>query len=252
MKLIASCVVVCIVLIAVEGVLIDLSHNYNESTQYWPTATQKFELTIQARGFIGDGLWYSSNNFCSSEHSGTHLDAPYHFNEHGWTVEQIPLDHLFQIPAAVVDISERISQNIHPLDLTVEDLAAWELVYGRIPDKGIVIMHSGWIKNYHDSNSYYNSTTLTDMHSFNFPGIDPQAAMWLVNNRNIVAVGVDSASADGKGEAKSHQILLGKNVYILENLANVEQIPAKGAFIYALPMKIEGGSGAPCRVLAKC
>ena len=85
-----------------------------------------------------------------------------------------------------------------------------------------------------------------------FPGIDPAAAEWLVKNRKIKAVGLDVASVDyGQSkDFKTHQILYEQNIPGFENVANLDKLPVKGAFIIALPMKIKGGSGGPLRIVA--
>jgi kynurenine formamidase len=85
-----------------------------------------------------------------------------------------------------------------------------------------------------------------------FPGLHPEAARWLVNNRRVKAIGLDTVSIDyGQSTLfESHVSLFQKNVPALENLANLEQLPEKGFLIIALPMKIKGGSGGPLRIVA--
>jgi kynurenine formamidase len=85
-----------------------------------------------------------------------------------------------------------------------------------------------------------------------FPGLAPEAAEWLVKNRKINAVGIDTASIDyGQSQAYgSHVTLMGQNIPVFENVANLDRVPIKGAQIIALPMKIKGGSGGPLRIIA--
>ena len=85
-----------------------------------------------------------------------------------------------------------------------------------------------------------------------FPGLHPQAAAWLVANRSIAAIGIDTASIDyGQSTLfESHRALFAKDIPAFENLASLERLPARGAHVIALPMKIAGGSGAPLRVIA--
>jgi kynurenine formamidase len=85
-----------------------------------------------------------------------------------------------------------------------------------------------------------------------FPGIDPAAAVWLSSRRKVKAVGLDTPSIDyGQSkDFKTHQTLMGKNIPAFENVANLEQLPAKGAYVVALPMKIKNGSGGPLRIVA--
>jgi kynurenine formamidase len=85
-----------------------------------------------------------------------------------------------------------------------------------------------------------------------FPGLSPEAAQWLVDKRDIHAIGLDTPSIDyGQSkEFRSHVILLSENIPAFENLTNLDQLPAKGFEVIALPMKIKGGSGAPLRIIA--
>ena len=85
-----------------------------------------------------------------------------------------------------------------------------------------------------------------------FPGLSSGAAEWLVENRNIIAVGIDTPSIDyGQSQLfETHQVLAGDNISVLENVANLEQLPEEGGVVVALPMKIEGGSGGPVRIVA--
>src|SRR6266571_8530281 len=75
------------------GTLIDLSHDYSDQTVFWPTA-ETFRLDTVADGVTPLGYYYAANNFSSSEHGGTHIDAPVHFAKGHWSVEQIPLERL--------------------------------------------------------------------------------------------------------------------------------------------------------------
>ncbi|MCA1558297.1 MAG: cyclase family protein, partial [Acidobacteria bacterium] len=85
-----------------------------------------------------------------------------------------------------------------------------------------------------------------------FSGLLPEAAEWLVKNRRINAVGIDTASIDyGQSQSfGSHVVLMKENIPAFENVANLEKVPVTGARIIALPMKIKGGSGGPLRIIA--
>jgi kynurenine formamidase len=85
-----------------------------------------------------------------------------------------------------------------------------------------------------------------------FPGLHPEAAKWLAQNRSVRAVGIDTASIDfGQStHFQSHVSLFEKNIPALENVANLGELPEKGFVVLALPMKIRGGSGGPVRIVA--
>ena len=232
------------------GRWIDLTHTFDASTIYWPTDTAGFQLDVLAHGVGEGGFFYSSNAFASAEHGGTHLDAPIHFAEGRLSADEIPLSGLIG-PAAVVDVSDRA----HPdYLLSVEDLTAWESAHGELPNGGILLVHTGWGAHWPDRASYLGTdragpSAVPELH---FPGISPEAAEWLVAGRGIVAVGIDTPSIDyGQStDFMAHRILYAENISGFENVAGLEGLPATGAFVVALPMKIGGGSGGPLRIVA--
>ncbi len=233
------------------GKWIDLTYNFDENTIFWPTA-EKFVLDTVFEGQTDGGYYYAAYQFCSAEHGGTHLDAPVHFAEGKHAVEEIPLDRLIGA-AIVVDISEKALAN-PDYQLSVEDLQNWEQQNGQIPDDAILLMHSGFGQFWPDPIKYLGTDKRGEegVANLHFPAIHPDAAQWLVDNRKIKAVGVDTPSID-YGQSKtfrSHQILYEQNIPGFENIANLDQLPVKGAHIIALPMKIKGGSGGPLRMVA--
>ncbi len=231
------------------GSWVDLTHSFGESTIYWPTDTTGFLLEEQAYGPTEGGWFYASYEFESAEHGGTHLDAPIHFTEGGLTSEQIPLSGLIG-PAAVINVSDRA----HPDYLaSVSDLTSWESEHGRLQDGSIVLVRTGWSSRWSDRTAYLgtNLTGPDAVPELHFPGLDPEAAQWLVDNRRIVAIGIDTPSID-YGQSpnfRSHVILYGENISGFENVTNLDLLPPIGSFVVALPMKIEGGSGGPLRIV---
>ena len=229
---------------------VDMSYPYDETTIFWPTALP-YELEVVAAGMTEDGYYFGANNFCAAEHSGTHLDAPIHFSEGKHTTDQIPLERLVG-PAVVVDVSEAAVSDADYL-VSVNDLEAWESTHGRIPDQSILLVRTGWGARWPDRESYLGTglageKAVSELH---FPGIDPDAARWLAENRNIDAIGIDTASIDyGQSSLfETHRILLAENIPAFENVASLDRLPETGAFIVALPMKIGGGTGGPLRIV---
>lgn len=234
-----------------EARWIDLSYDFSSETIYWPTA-KPFEMEVVSAQRTPAGFYYAANNFSAAEHGGTHLDAPVHFAEGKWSSDQIPLTQLIGA-AVVVDVSPRTAANPDYL-VTPEDFRAWEAAHGRLPDSTIVLIHTGWGKFWPDRQRYLGTAktgpeAVAELH---FPGIDSSAARWLLTERHARAVGIDTPSLD-YGQSKTydtHQILFVDNVPGFENVANLEQLPPRGAWIVALPMKIKGGSGGPLRIVA--
>lgn len=229
----------------------DLSYDLSTETLYWPTA-QPFRLDTVAYGETPAGFFYSAFVFQASEHGGTHLDAPLHFGAGRRSVDQIPLDDLVG-PAVVINISARAAAD-HDYLVSVSDIKEWESVHGTVPTGAMVLLFTGHGSNWPDPISYLG----TDMRGpdavplLHFPGLDPIAAQWLVDNRSIRGIGLDTPSIDyGQSQMfQSHRILAGQDILIFENVARLDHMPATGAFLIAAPMKIKGGSGAPLRLLA--
>jgi kynurenine formamidase len=227
-----------------------MSYPYDESTVFWPTA-QPFELEVVAAGRTEAGYYYAANNFCMAEHGGTHLDAPIHFSEGRQTADEIPVERLIGA-AVVVDVSAAAASD-PDYQVTVDDLTAWEEQHGRIPDGSILLVHTGWGVRWGDRAGYLG-TDLTGPEAvpqLHFPGLAPEAAEWLVENRRIDAFGIDTPSIDyGQSTLfESHRILYAENVPAFENVAALDRLPPTGAYVIALPMKIAGGSGGPLRIV---
>ncbi|MEZ4416844.1 MAG: cyclase family protein [Gemmatimonadota bacterium] len=232
-----------------SGRWVDLTHPFSSSSIYWPTANG-FVLDTVAFGQTEGGWFYSAFDFRAAEHGGTHLDAPIHFAEGRMAADEIPLSQLIGA-AAVVDLSERAGPDDQ---VQVADLEAWEARHGRLPDGVILLLRTGWGNRYGDRSAYLG-TDVTGPEAvplLHFPGLHPDAARWLVAERAVGAVGIDTPSIDHGQSAtfESHQILYGADIPGFENVAGLEQLPEQGAFVVALPMKIEGGSGGPLRIVA--
>ncbi|MGQ0646556.1 MAG: cyclase family protein [Gemmatimonadaceae bacterium] len=230
--------------------VVDLTHPFNAKTLYWPTATTGFKLEQLAFGATPGGWFYSSYAYAAPEHGGTHLDAPIHFAKNGVAADRIPVEQ-FIGPAVVIDVSAQTGRDAD-YRLARNDVLAWEARNGPIPRGAIVVLRTGWGTKWPDAKAYFGDDTPGDASRLHFPSYGAEAARLLVNERGASALGADVASID-YGASKDfivHQIAAGAGVLGLENLANVGSLPARGATIIALPMKIEGGSGGPLRAIA--
>src|SRR5687767_11728071 len=223
-----------------ESRIVDLTYSFDEKAIYWPTA-KPFQWEKESWGQSAGGYWYTAARYAASEHGGTHIDAPIHFGEGRMAADEIPPSRLVG-PAVVIDISEAAARNAD-YRLTVEDIDSWEKANGQIPDNSIVMVRSGWGKFWPDRKRYLGADTPGDTANLHFPGVSREAAEFLAKQRKIDGLGIDTASID-HGQSKdfiAHQTLNGANIYGLENVANLESLPLKGATIVALPMKIKIG-----------
>lgn len=234
-----------------DGTWVDLTHTFDEDTVYWPTAGG-FKLKVDHDGMTPGGYYYAANSFVAAEHGGTHLDSPIHFAAGKHTADQIPLNRLIA-PGMVVDVSKRALKDAD-YQVSVADLKEWEATHGPLPDGCILLLHTGYGKFWPDREKYMgtNERGPDAVPKLHFPGLHPDAATWLVKERNIGAVGLDTPSID-YGQSKlfrTHRILMEKNIPAFENVAHMDKLPPKGALIIALPMKIAHGSGGPLRIVA--
>ena len=234
-----------------SGRVVDLTHAFDMNSVYWPTA-QPFKLETDFEGMTEKGYFYSAYRYSAAEHGGTHLDSPVHFAKGRYTVDEVPLQQLMGA-AIVIDVTTQCAANPDYL-VSVADFESWEKRNGRIPQGTIVLLRTGFGKYYPDRKKYLGTDERGDqaVAKLHFPGLDPAAARWLTQNRSIKAIGLDTASID-HGQStlfESHRILFEKNIPAFENVANLDQLPAKGFSVIALPMKIKGGSGGPLRIVA--
>ncbi len=192
-----------------------------------------------------DGFYTKQWTF--DEHIGTHIDTPGHFNLGQALVDELDPETLIA-PIAVVDI-KRKAQNDPNATVDPADLVAYERRHGRIPRGALVCMNSGWDDKVGDGDEFRGGAGFPDL---NFPGFSADATDWLVTKRDVVGIGVDTLSLD-PGNSQTfdvHVSFLGSGRYGIENVANLDGIPAKGALGFVGPIPWEEGSGSPCKVLA--
>ncbi|MFI1991819.1 cyclase family protein [Actinoplanes sp. NPDC020271] len=196
-------------------------------------ATRRTVTTIEKDG-------YYMQEWTVLEHFGTHVDAPVHFTAGGRTSTELRPSELF-VPAVVIDIAGRAAR--HPdTVVTVDDLRAFERRYDEIPAGAAVLMHSGWGA----------KVSRPEQYRAHFPGFGVDACEWLLRNRRIRALGVDTLSIDPAPSTTfdTHVALTGADRYGIENLANLAHLPRTGAKIFVGLIPYEGGSGGQARVLA--
>jgi kynurenine formamidase len=232
--------------------LLDMTYAYDNSTVYWPTA-KPFRLVKAFWGMTDRGYWYASNEYSASEHGGTHADAPIHFARGGRTIDQVPLQEWIG-PAAKIDVAAACAKDRNYL-LRVADIRAWEQRHGKIPAGAWVLMYTGLDTRYYPDPAKVLGTALRGAQAvplLSFPGFSPEAAEFLVRERQVVGIGLDTPSIDHgpSQDFRVHRIICGAGKLALENLAALDRLPEAGAVLYALPMLIREGTGAPARVFA--
>jgi len=221
--------------------LIDLTHSFGADTIVWPTE-QDFRLVLQQAGETPGGYYYASNRLEMAEHGGTHIDAPIHFSKGGQTLDQVPIERLVGTGVRI-DVTAQCARDRDYL-VTIQDFEQWEAGHGRIPTRAIVLLDTGFAR-YWPSRLQYLGTELRGpeaVRALHFPGLHPEAAAWLVRERQVKAVGIDTASIDYGQSTKfeTHVALLSQNVPVFESLADLRDLP-----------DLEfGGTGGPLRVIA--
>ena len=224
--------------------VVDLTYTINDKMPAWPGDEQKpFEVKVLATP-EKDG--YLTRRFAMLEHYGTHMDAPSHFPPGKESLDQIPVKRFFG-PAVVIDVRDDVAKD-PDYRLAPAKIEKWEAAHGKIPEGAIVLLRTGWASRWPDQTRYRNMDAKGVMH---FPGYSVEAAKELIA-RGASGLGIDTLSIDygPSKEFEVHRVDMGAELFHLENLANLDQLPEAGAFLICAPIKLEGGSGGPVRVFA--
>jgi kynurenine formamidase len=210
--------------------LLDLTLIISENIPTFPGSPQP--SFVQDKNIKNDG--YNSELLFLSSHTGTHLDAPYHFQEKGEKIHEISLKRLVS-SAILVKSRKKGDQTI-----TKTDIQKFEKKHGKIPSGSTVIFWTGWQKMIKNISYFIRN-----------PGLSTAAAKYLVSKK-INLVGTDSPSIDlGKDKRfPVHHIFSKNNVLIVENLTNLEKIRSSKFHFVVLPLKLKGATGSPVRAIA--
>jgi kynurenine formamidase len=224
--------------------VIDLTQPYGPSTIVWPGSHPPEFTTME--NHAEHGCFARAVHLY--EHTGTHLDAPAHFVDGAETVDQISAERLV-CPLAIIDIEAASAKNAD-YALAIADIERSEAAHGVIAAGSAVLVHTGWGKRYRDAGSYMTMEKGGRLH---FPGIGREAALWLVEQRKIIGIGIDTLGIDPGADRDftvHRHATLPNGVWHLEGLVNLEKVPARGATIFVGVLPFVGGSGAPARVIA--
>lgn len=223
--------------------IVDLSHDLAPDMPVWPGDPP---MTIEKLADIeADG--YYLNAFTIGEHSGTHVGSGAHFNQGEKTIDQLMAEDLIKA-AVVIDVVKKVEQDAD-YQLSKGDIAAWEEKNGEIPPDSVVILYTGWQERWGDQEAFFNVDEEGLMH---FPGFGAEAAAFLLDERKVVGLGIDTHGIDaGLDETFTpNTLLLQENRFHLENLTNLDRLPPTGATLVIGALKIENGSGSPARIFA--
>jgi kynurenine formamidase len=230
--------------IAADNVL-DLTHVLSPAFPIWPSPVN-FPIKITKSATVAKDGYYA-NKWELVEHHGTHLDAPAHFAAKGATAERLPPSSLI-VAAAVIDIRERARKNADAI-VTIDDLKSWEKAHGRLPKQCGVFLNSGWDEKAGDARSFLGQDRSKTLH---FPGFSKEACEFLLEEREVAGLAVDTLSLDfgASKEFAVHKLWLGAGKWGLECVANLAKLPPAGATVFVGAPKVLGASGGPTRVLA--
>lgn len=221
--------------------IVDLTHTL---VPEFPTFFGEPQLEIDPLfTFAQDG--FNMNTWTLVEHTGTHMDAPLHFSENQDSAADISLEQLI-VPLAVVDIRAKAEAN-PDAQLIPEDLYAWEAQYGPIPEGSCVAMLSGWGEKV-DTLEFRNADASGTLH---FPGFHVDAASFLIEERQVQGIAVDTLSLDygPSPDFAVHYLWLPTGRWGLEAVANLDRLPPVGATIIAAVTKVQGATGGPTRII---
>ncbi len=226
------------------GEVVDLSHVLGEDSPH--IFGPAFAPSREVIEFASQVIYWQQWNL--NEHSSTHVDAPSHFIKEGGENIDTYDPNLLVSPAVVIDISARAAEDADAV-VTAEDIRAWESMNGEVPPGALVCMHSGWEAHWHNPPAYINRD---DENVAHFPGFGEEAAAFLVEERDIHGLAVDTPSLDTGNSTTlpAHYITLGAGLYCVENVRNLAAIKDRKATVVVGIPRWKEGSGGPCRVLA--
>lgn len=223
--------------------IIDLTHNIDPNIPLWP-GDPPVEIEVIA-DFSTSG--YYLRRFSMGEHSGTHLNAPKSFYEDGIGIDEYSPESCI-LPAVVIDIREKTTLNPDSI-LTLNDIEAWEKQHQIIPENSMVLLYTGWQEKWPDPVAFLNVDQQGKLH---FPGFGREATQFLIEQRNIKGVGIDTHGVDPGFDDSfiTNKLILKNNGFVLENLTHLDQLPTTEITLILGIIRLKGGSGSPVSVLA--
>ena len=194
-----------------------------------------------------DSHGYFSRKFTMGEHGGTHINAPNSFHAQGASIDQYPAESLV-VPVIVFDVAEQVRADAD-YAMSVDDLGRWEREYGLVPAGSVVLLHTGWHSKWSRAEEYLGTSPDGSLH---FPGFNAETVRRLLNERNVGGFGIDSPGIEPGIDASFtiNRLALEQRRIVLENLCNLERLPATGVTLVIGVLRLRGGTGSPASGLA--
>ena len=230
--------------------VVDLSHVIHPGIPRWPGDPP---VAFESVAELEKNGWYL-RRFSMGEHSGTHLNAPNSFQAEGGSIDSYSAASLV-VPAIVIDVRDRTSANLD-YALPIAEVLAWEWRHGFVSAGSVVLLYTGWQAKWHDPAAFLGQDRDGGLH---FPGFGADTARFLLDERSIAGIGIDTYGVDpGQDSTFAINRLLGgygrsqrqQPRIVLENLANLDQLPPTGATLVIGILRLKGGAGSPVSVLA--
>lgn len=217
--------------------LVDLTHTLLPGVPQWDRNCGFQKQTLLDYSDCKNKVKFRVQKLSMVSGIGTHIDAPMHCFENGKSVADIPLEDLIS-PCIIIDVAPKAHDQYK---ISIHDVKEFESQYGEIQENTFVIIHTGWAKYWSIPEKYRNNLC--------FPTLSKEAAQLLLE-RDILGIGVDTLSPDrAEEDFPIHDLVLSSGKYLIENIANADLLPAIGAYIIALPLKIQDGTEAPIRLI---
>lgn len=222
--------------------IVDLSHLIKPDIALWPNDPPVLfntEASLEKDG-------YYLRSFSMGEHSATHMNAPNSFETGAIGIDGYSPELLVR-PAVVVDLASCVGENADYI-IDLQDIEHWEQTHGPIPEGCVVLFHTGWQSRWVDPGRFFNQ----DERGLHFPGVGAAATRFLLEQRRIAGVGIDTHGVDPGQETSfaSNRLVLQRRGIILECLNQLDQLPATGCTLVIGVLRLEAGSGSPASVLA--
>ena len=223
--------------------IIDLSHAIHPNIPIWPGDPAPEFATVSEIEKNG----YFLRKFLMGEHSGTHINAPNSFDPAGASVDSYTPQSLV-LSGIAIDIREQSLAN-PDYSLTIDDILTWERQHKFIEPGNLVLLYTGWQAKWDDERAFFNPDDRGICH---FPGFGKAATQFLLEERLIAGIGTDTHGVDpGRDQSFAvNKLILQKQRIVLENLANLDLLPAADFMLVIGILRLLGGSGSPVSVLA--
>ncbi len=223
---------------------VDLTHSFSADTPVWSGFGQA-KMTPAADPKTHEPYTIPKDGFRSTFYEmvgqyGTHVDPPAHFAENGITMDKIPLKQMI-LPLVVLDDTRFLAKDPNHA-FSVADLLAWEKTHGRVPKGAFAALRTDMYKDWDSNPERFKRSE--------FPAWSLETVRFLVEKRGVTAIGHESMDTDTTEKMESETYILRQGHFQIEVMANLDQVPAKGALIVVTWPKVKDGLGFPARAFA--